>query len=874
MADDSNATPALHPGVRISHYELVEVLGRGGMGEVWRARDVRLKRDVALKVLHEASGHGRQALAAIEREACAASALSHPNIVTIHEVDIESDIPFLAMELLDGPTLLTLLEEGPLPLKRALEIAAEVAEGLAGAHEAGLVHRDLKPANIVVTRSGIVKILDFGLAKKEVVSTANPSDSTLPQTMTSPGMLIGTVGYMSPEQAAGNRAESRSDQFALGVVLYEMLTGHRPFIRRTVAETLTAIIREEPDPPPSFPSQVDAPVRWILGRCLAKEPHGRYAATRDLARDLKDLAALVTGHSFRGAAPSSMALRAVLVHPKKTAAASLALVLAVALSAGFWAGSTFFEASLPQFRQVTFRRGTVWAARFTPGEENLVYGASWDGAPPQLFSTRVDGGASAQFFAPPGNLLAVSPASDLAVSLGAMPELPGMAVGTLARMPLAGGAPREILNDVEFADFLLQSQDFAVVRRVGGKARLEIPGKRVLFETPGWMSHPRVSPDGSRIAFLHHPSMPDDRGEVMVVPVDGGSPQVLSPGWTSTLGLAWDPSGREVWFTATGESGARVLHAVTLGGRLRTVFRMAGNQTLHDVSKEGKVLLSRDTMRIGLIRGQGDEAGSDLSWLDSSLVTDVSADGASFLFTEFGEGGGPRYAAYLRKSDGSPALRLGDGIATALSPDGRQVLVIVPGDPPVLTVIPTGAGETLTVDTAPVAGVAWAAWFPDGKSLLLVGSEAGKGMRLWRLVGMKSPARPLSAEGVTARFSGGVVSLDGKVVAAGTDEGGLVISEVRGEKPRHVPAAPPGFVPIGWSPDGLSLIGFLREGPSARLLRLNVEGGQSSGIRLLRPFDSAGVIGIPTVRTTPDGSVWLYSYGRMLSELYVVEGLK
>jgi hypothetical protein len=715
-----------------------------------------------------------------------------------------------------------------------------------------------------MTRSGVVKILDFGLARRETATAPNGTDPTLPNTLTTPGMLVGTAGYMSPEQAAGRKADFRSDQFALGVVLHELLSGRRAFMRQTLPETLTAIIREEPEPLPPLPPVLDGPVRSIVARCLEKEADGRYGSTRDLARDLKEVAALARGGSSRRPIAPGPAIVAAPVHPRRKPIlfASLAFLVAVAL--GFWGGTVARRNPLPQFRQLTFRRGTVWAARFTPGGENLVYGASWDGASPRLFTARVDGGRSSPLSAPDGNLLAVSAASDLAVALNAAGELPGMTVGTLARMPISGGAPREVLKEVEFAEFLPDSAGYAIVRRVAGKARLEVPGKRVLFETPGWISHPRSSPDGKLLAFLHHPSVPDDRADVMFVPTDGGPSGVLSSGWTSCLGLAWAASGREVWFTATGESGARVLHAVDLAGRLRTVYRMAGNLTLHDISRDGRVLASRDTMRIGLIRGREGELDVDESWLDSSLVTDVSVDGRTFLFTEFGEGGGPRYSAYLRKTDGSPALRLGDGIATALSPDGKRVLVIVPADPPVLTVLPSGAGEAETVQTLPVAGVSWAAWFPDGKALLLAGSEAGKGIRLWRLEGTTGPAVPLSPEGVTARFSGGIVSIDGRMVSAATDDGGLSTYRADGGGHREVPGVTPGIVPVGWSPDGANLIGFVREGPSARLLRVEAASGKSTVIRLLRPLDAAGVIGIPTV----------YSYGRLLSELYVVEGLK
>lgn len=861
--------PTLRPGTRTGHYEVLELLGRGGMGEVWRARDVRLGREVALKTLHTGE-RSPAALRSLEREARAASALSHPNVVTVHDVELEATPPFLAMELVEGRTLAAVAAGGRLPPARALDLAAQVASGLAAAHETGLVHRDLKPANVVVTKAGSAKILDFGLARPDPAAVAGPADTTLPRPdETSAGALVGTAAYMSPEQAAGRPADFRSDQFALGLLLHELLSGKRTFARATLGETLAAILHDEPEPLPELPAAIDAAARRLLARCLSKEPDGRYGATRDLARDLADLAALAAGREA-GAIPGDRAKR-VRLRLSRRLGVSAALALGAALL-GLWAGSLRRE-PLPSFRQVTFRRGTVWTARFSPGGETVIFGASFDGEPPAVFTARSEGGPPIPLLGRAGSLLAVTRGEAL-VALDAVPRLPGVTTGTLARVPLSAGAPRALREGVFFADVGPDGSGPFVVRREEGRERLEAPDGKVLFATAGWISHPRVSPDGRHVAFLHHPSIPDDAGDVVVVPSAGGETRVLSADWMSAVGLAWAGRGDEVWFGATGPEGARALRAVSLRGRLRTVYRMPGNVTLHDVGRDGRVLLAHDTMRVGFVVGREGEPERDTAWLDSSLLTDLSSDGKTLLFTEFGEGGGARYGAYLRPADGGPAERLGEGLATALSPDGRRVLSIRTSGPRGLVILPTGAGAPERVAGAPLVLPAWASFFPDGERILLFGGEPGKGLRLYRLVGPPGESRPISPEGIDARFPGGAVSPDGLVVAAAADDGSVLLCPADGAPSRKLDGAPSGLVPVRFSEDGRTLLGFVRDVASARLLRVDVATGGSLPVRELRPSDPAGIVGVATVRATTDGKTWVYSWARLLSELYVAEGLR
>jgi len=276
-------------GTRLGGYEIVAVLGAGGMGEVYRARDTRLGRELAIKVLPADVSMDPERLHRFEQEARSASALNHPNIVTIYEIGRADATSYIAMELVSGSTLRDLLAEGALPIRRFLSIAAQVADGLARAHDAGIVHRDLKPENVMVTREGTVKILDFGLAKLVAPAGAGISDLATVAAQTHPGLVMGTLGYMSPEQAAGKPVDARSDQFSLGAVLYELAAAKRPFARDTGAETLAAIIREDPPALQAAAPQIPLALRWVIERCLAKDPNERYASTRDLARDLAHL---------------------------------------------------------------------------------------------------------------------------------------------------------------------------------------------------------------------------------------------------------------------------------------------------------------------------------------------------------------------------------------------------------------------------------------------------------------------------------------------------------------------------------------------------------------------------------------------------------
>jgi Tol biopolymer transport system component len=853
----------LGTGSRLGPYEIVAPIGVGGMGEVYRARDGRLGREIALKVLPTEVAQDSERRTRFEQEARAASALAHPNIVTVYDVGESDSTVWIAMELVEGRTVRDLLASGPLSARRALEIGTQVAEGLAAAHAAGIVHRDLKPENLIVSRDGYVKILDFGLAKlvERGIAAAEGPTVSAGAPGTEPGTVMGTVGYMSPEQAAGQPLDFRSDQFSFGSILYEMATGHRAFQRKTGVETLAAILREEPKAIAELNPTAPAPLRWTIERCLAKEPDERYASTKDLARDLKsvrDHLAETSAATLTAAAPAR--LRRGWVR------AAAALVLGAVLGAAvlrILGGAA--PASQPVFRQVAFRRGTVYGARFAPDGKTIVYAAAWDGKPSELFATQPDSPESRALGLPSATLVGVSSSSELAVLLHPRFLLGFESAGTLARVPLNGGAPRELADDVTDADWSPDGQQLAVTRPEAGQWRLEYPVGKVLATSPGWMDAPRISPDGRRLAFAEHPQRGDSLGRVVVIDMAGR--RLFQSGITTSLvGLAWSPKGDEVWYAGNG------LQALAPSGKSRTVLSLLGFVMLRDVARDGRILLTSSGRRreiLGL--GPGESSEHNLSWHDWSFPSDLSADGRTLLFDEQGAatGGGEAYLAYVRKTDGSPAVLLGKARSMSLSPDGRRVLAQSVSEPPELLILPTGAGTPRSV---PIKGIAlqWATWMPDGRHAVVRGSEGGRGVRLYVVDTDTGQRRAFSPEGAS-QFGGGV-SPDGKLVAAVAPDRRIMLYPPDGGEPRAVPGIEPEEVVIRWTADGRGLYVTHFSSIPVTVDRLDLATGRREPVRSFAPADSAGILNIGPALLSADGKSYVYSYRRILDDLYVVTG--
>jgi hypothetical protein len=834
------------------------------MGEVYRARDPRLGREVAIKVLPAALASDADRLRRFEREARAASSLNHPAIVTIYEIGKADTVTYLAMELVDGVTLREALADGPLPVRRLISLSAQMGEGLARAHAAGIVHRDLKPENVMITKDGFVKILDFGLAK---VAAAQPEagQETAAATVsaaTEPGIVMGTVAYMSPEQARGGALDFRSDQFALGSVLYEMATGRRAFSGETRPEVLAAIIREEPEPIAAVSPKVPAPVRWIIERCLAKIPGERYASTEDLARDLRSAETHLSELSgVSGAGPS-----AVIV-PRREALrlAGVALAAGILAAAGTWlaARRSANPSAVPSYQRVTFQRGNILHGRFAPDGQTVLYSASWEGSPTEVYSTRVDGTESRPLGLKGADLLAVSSTGELLVLVGSSTLKSPGGTGTLARVPLSGGAPRELVEQVHAADWLTGGA-VAVQRHIDfDHDELQIPAGTRRFDYSG--SAPRSSRDGRHVAIARQTTA---GGEVVVLD-DAGKIAWSAP--ASTAQVVWHPGG-ELWYSRdVGEEPG--LYAVSRGGRTRPILRASG-WVLHDIAPDGRLLLERAIERSSLrVRLAADAKERELSWLDGSTLVGVSVERGTLLFSETFEAGTRAGGVYLRALDGSPAIRLADGTATAFSEDGRWALVRSVGAPARFSMVPTSAGQPIALDLGGASLVA-AAFLPGSEPRLLatIGESADRGEVA--IVTSKGVRKLGMSPGFTDLAV--AVSPEGDAFAyrTGAREIALCRFETPGCRKSQLSSDE---VPIQWSADGRSLylrafgIGLI----PVRVSRYEIATGAESDWRMFGPEDPTDFIGLGGLFVSRDGKSYAFdAQGILDSSLFVVDGLR
>jgi eukaryotic-like serine/threonine-protein kinase len=833
-------------GTRLGPYEISELIGRGGMGEVYRAKDGRLGRQVAIKVLPKSFAADADRLKRFEREARSAGQLNHPNVVAIYDVGTTNDTPYIVSELLDGVDLRTRLATGgALAPKKAIAAGIQIAKGLAAAHAKGIAHRDLKPENLMVLTGDHVKIVDFGLAKLTHADDATPdSDGTaaLSTQLTGTGQVMGTASYMAPEQIRQQPTDQRADIFALGAILYEMLTGKRAFEGATPADRIAAILNATPPDLPPDTEDAAPGVSMLIERCLEKNVENRFQSAHDLVIALQLIE--TAANTRRPTSPTT--------------------------PAGIPGAIAATETKRHTFRRTTYREGHILTARLAPDGQAICYGGAWEGRPVELFWAYPGNPESRALGYPRTDILAISPSGEMAVALRVQARGGFISTGMLARMPAGGGAPREILDGVQEADWSPDGQQLAVVREEAGFSRIEYPIGKLLYRTPGWISDMRVSRDGKRVAFLYHPARGDDAGGPAIVDLNG-EVRTLSTGWSSARGLAWSPDGSHIVFTAFRMGVGRSLYRVTPDGAETPILEVPGHMTIQDISRQGAALIMLENERTRMqFVGAGDPTPRDLSWLDWTLVRAISSDGAKVLFDETGVGGGPLHSVYLRGSDGSPAIRLGDGAAIDLSPDGQWALAAVGGDHEHLALLPVGAGEGRKIASEGLTGMA-ARFFPDGTTLCVMGHEEGKGARLYRMDPVTGKYEPFTDEGIS--FHEIHVSPDGRFVMATGPKREIELYPVAGGAPIPIPGMDPRERAIGFNQDGTSVYTFLRGELPGKVRRADIATGERTLMKELAPLDPTGVEGITSVRATRAGDMFAYSFAQRLNDLFVVEGL-
>jgi serine/threonine protein kinase len=839
------------------------------MGEVYRARDARLNRDVAIKVVPPAVARNLEALARFERESRAIAALSHPNILTIFDVGQSDGQPYAVMELLEGETLRERIAQGPLTVRKAVEIAAQMARGLAAAHDKQIAHRDLKPDNVFLTPTGGVKILDFGLARN--VSERNDLTQVESPTMapaTTPGTVLGTVGYMAPEQVRGEPSDHRSDIFALGCVLHEMLTGQRAYIRETVAETMSAILREDPPDPATLNVTVPPGVMRTVRRCLEKRPQERFESARDLAFALESSV-------DSSSASSGVALPAVRSRTWLIGAVAGVIVGALVGVAGVrMIGNRSAEqasSAEPRLRRLTFDKGTIRDGRFMPDGQSIIYGAAWNGQPLKIFMARADGPESVPLSLPNARLLSISSTGELAISLNHSYE-GWMGEGTLARSSALGSAPRVMVEHVREAEWAPDGRDLAVVRRVGGLERLEFPLGKVLYQTSGYISAVRFSPSGDLIAFADHPVYSDDAGAVATVDREGHR-TVLSEGWLSVHGIAWTRDGAEIWFGGTKGATAGVdgVFAVTRDRHLRSLLYGPTRYKVLDIASDGRVLLGHEREeRVVEALMSGGTVPVDVSLRSNSASVWISPDGSSLMMADQST---TPYETYLLKAGGSP-IHLGAGTPTALSPDGRWALA-VPVDGHPLFLHPTGPGSTRQLPDPENIVFDRAGW-ADHSHLIGFGHKQGERSRGYVQDINGGVPRPFTPEGAVVgviRWWSLPISPDGTRVVAASEDGTPMIYQIAGGASEPIRHLQPGEVPVQWTPDGRGLLIARGDGLPWTIERQDLASGQRTPAATIRAHDPAG-LRLSVFGISPDAKYFVHSYSRLISDLFVFDGLK
>ena len=890
----------LAAGTQLGHYEIISTLGAGGMGEVYRARQAGLGREVALKVLSPEFSSNAQRLARFEQEAKSASALNHPNIVTIYEIGNSGQTAYIAMELVEGKTLRGLLDGGQMPLKKILQVAAALAEGLSKAHAAGIVHRDLKPENVMVSRDGFVKILDFGLAKLAAQSNASGETLTRADLGTDPGTVMGTASYMSPEQARGGVVDFHSDQFSLGTVMYEMATGLRPFQRESAAQTMAAIIQEEPKPIAEMNAKVPAALRWIIERCLAKEPEERYASTRDLARDLEGVRDHLS--ELSGAAEVSLAATSHGRRRRWQPAFWLAAGLLGGWSAGFWLRPP--TPPLPSIKTLTFS-GSDLSPTASPDGHTVAFVSNRTGIS-RIWLKQFSGGAEAPLTSGPDSHPRFS--RDGSALLFVRTENHGKSI---YRVAVVGGEPQKVVDNANAADWSPDGKQIAFLRNesINGKlgtlielSPAEGGASTEISRVDGtFTGEPRWSPDGRFIALVERTTgfVGNPHRKIILIPADGKPQHNLeAPTIGGELsGVAWVGDGSQLLYsqptsvsavgigatTGANISASRIILQQTKSGVAKPLFNIQTSSSALDIVAPGSVVMDsinirRNLKEATLATGAGG-AGPEGRWLTRGSSIDrqpyYSPDGDWAVFTSNRSGNSDIWAistksGVVRKLTENDA----DDWDPTYSPDGKKLIWSSNrnGHFEIWMAEADGSGAHQVSNDGVDAENPTAT--RDGWILYISGNPAKLGLWKMRMDGSQA----------TGIISGALgwpdCSPDGKFVLYHVFSGGgdpaALYTAAEIHVARIADGSPEPFQVHGtrarWMQNGHAIVFVQREGDASNLAEVNfVPGARSSGQRILIKGDPDRTI--ETFEVSPDGSRVLLSLSEGSQSLMLLEGL-
>jgi Tol biopolymer transport system component len=857
---------AISSGTKLGPYEIVSPLGAGGMGEVYRATDTRLGRDVAIKVLPTSLNSDGDRLRRFEQEAKTVAALNHPNILGLHDIGTYQDAPFLVSELLEGETLRQKIEEGPIPTRRAIEYALGIAQGLAAAHAKGIVHRDLKPENVFITRDGRVKILDFGLAKlvREEHSLETAITLTSPTTM--PGVIMGTIGYMSPEQVRGEPSDERSDIFSFGAVLYEMLTGKRAFKRDTTVETMTAILKEEPPELTDTGWLGPAGLPRIVSRCLEKNPDRRFQSASDLAFAIEALSGTST-------TPSMMAAAAVKEAgtPRRWIWLLLGGLLCAAVGAAIAWALRPAEQPIAMFQRISFEQGTLIRGRWMSDGKTMMYSGVLRDGLPDTYVIRQDYPTSVSAGLHGAMVLAVSKQDQLAVLVRPRFWAQLVWTGTLAQVPLGGSEPRELLDNVYDADWLPDGTMLGVIDRKDGNWRVQYPIGKVLLTTDHWISDIRISPDGKHVAVFRHPAASqDDRGNVLVLDREGKQ-TVVSPEWEALEGMAWIPDGKEVWYSAAQSGSQYCLRASTPEGKERTVYCGTSGTRLHDISPAGRMLVSSDIHQFTtVVMEHGSKEERNLDGLGAAIRPQLTPNGAEVVLTDVSESSGSDYSVYVQKLAGGSPVKIGEGgYGTDVSNDGKWALVVLPGAKQgKVQVIPVGAGETKTLQWEGFQ-VSSANWFPNGQHILLFGNPAGQPVGLYVTDGIGSTPKML----VKNAPDWADVMPDGEhlLLLVNND---LIQHSIKNGTEQKLRTLQQGEMPIDWAKEPNHLFTQIPGPTQIQIDKIDLASEKRETWQIFRPANQVGQLALEQVSITPEGQKILFNYYQQFGRFYDTDTLR